>query len=56
MKNGALSLKQVCPANDSKAGRGKSASFLVATADVKYVFSAQHGQDPPRKLYQYLNS
>lgn len=45
-ENGTLKLKQVCPANDSKAGPGKSASSLVVTPDGKYVFSAQRGKDP----------
>ena len=43
--DGTLSFKQICPANDSVAGQGLSASSLVVTPDGKYVFSAQRGRD-----------
>jgi 6-phosphogluconolactonase len=44
--NGTLDFKQICPANDTVPGKGKSASSLVVSTDGKYVFSAQRGRDP----------
>ena len=43
--DGTLTFKQICPANDTVAGPGLSASSLVVTPDGKYVFSAQRGRD-----------
>lgn len=44
-EDGSLTFKQICPANDTVAGPGLSASSLVVTPDGKYVFSAQRGKD-----------
>ena len=44
--NGTLNYQQICPANDTVPGKGKSASSLVVSTDGKFVFSAQRGKDP----------
>ena len=49
-ENGTLTFKQICPANDTIAGPGLSASSIVITPDGKYVFSAQRGKDPKKNF------